>query len=110
VIDERRVGKKFANWRAWTAEEGDQVRVAASLNGPIVEELVGDLVWTLAFSIPFAPLLASTGGQPPESGAVWRANLYKCGDETSHPHWGSWNPIDAWNFHLPHCFGELAFE
>ena len=40
----------------------------------------------------------------------WRANLYKCGDETSHPHWAAWSPVDALNFHLPRCFGTLRFE
>ena len=42
------------------------------------------------------------------SGQVWRANLYKCGDQTSHPHWASWAPIgEALNFHQPGFFGGL---
>ncbi|MEW6117215.1 MAG: carbohydrate-binding family 9-like protein, partial [Nitrospirota bacterium] len=40
----------------------------------------------------------------------WRANFYKCGDATSHPHWASWAPVEALNFHLPHCFGTICFE
>lgn len=38
-----------------------------------------------------------------------RANFYKCGDRTAHPHFLSWNPIDAPkpDFHRPECFGTL---
>lgn len=40
------------------------------------------------------------------------ANFYKCGDETSEPHFISWNPIGTPqpDFHVPHYFGELMFE
>lgn len=40
------------------------------------------------------------------------ANFYKCGDETSEPHFISWNPIDTPkpDFHVPQFFGELTFE
>jgi hypothetical protein len=110
IEDETRLPGGFAQWRPWTQEEGRQVAVAASLTGPIPEERVGACVWTLAFRIPFAPLLACTGAPQPERGAVWRANVYKCGDRTSHPHWGAWQPVDMLNFHLPRCFGELRFE
>ena len=39
----------------------------------------------------------------------WKANFYKCGDETLHPHFGCWNPVVAEepNFHLPEFFGTL---
>ncbi|NLZ95436.1 MAG: hypothetical protein GX921_06390 [Bacteroidales bacterium] len=40
------------------------------------------------------------------------ANFYKCGDETSEPHFISWNPIDtpSPNFHVPQYFGKLIFD
>ena len=44
------------------------------------------------------------------AGRAWRANFYKCGDQTSHPHWAAWSPVDELNFHLPRCFGTIAFE
>jgi hypothetical protein len=44
-----------------------------------------------------------------EKGNLWRANFYKCGDDTSHPHWAAWSPVDELNFHLPRCFGRLGF-
>ena len=38
-------------------------------------------------------------------------NFYKC-DESLHPHFGSWNPIEAPapDFHRPECFGKLMLE
>jgi hypothetical protein len=45
------------------------------------------------------------------SGQAWRGNFYKCGDETSHPHWGMWAPIrEGFTFHQPRFFGTLHFE
>jgi hypothetical protein len=47
----------------------------------------------------------------PAPGVKWRANLYKCADATSHPHWLTWSKVDynRPNFHLPDYFGELEF-
>ena len=28
---------------------------------------------------------------------AWRANFYKCGDDTSHPHWAAWSPLKKVN-------------
>ncbi|HUI32059.1 MAG: carbohydrate-binding family 9-like protein [Dysgonamonadaceae bacterium] len=46
------------------------------------------------------------------SGQTIGANFYKCGDETSEPHFISWNPIGTIkpDFHVPQYFGELTFE
>ena len=72
-------------------------------------EITAKKTWQLVFRIPFALLAQYSGSLSIEKGAVWRANFYKCGDETSHPHWASWRPVDALNFHLPRCFGYLQF-
>ena len=113
VRDPRRrpkeLGGFFYDFDFWTPSEGDQVAVAHSIDGPVTEERVGPCVWTLGFRIPFATLLAHTGGPLPRAGAVWRFNAYKCGDDLSVPHWVSWNPVDTLNFHNPKCFGELLF-
>jgi len=47
----------------------------------------------------------------PLPGAIWRANFYKCGQETSNPHLLTWSPIesDKVNFHQPKFFGMLEF-
>ena len=41
-----------------------------------------------------------------------RANFYKCGDKTAHPHYLSWSPIDTPkpDFHRPEFFGELILK
>ncbi|MDW7774084.1 MAG: carbohydrate-binding family 9-like protein [Desulfobulbaceae bacterium] len=48
----------------------------------------------------------------PSPGAAWRANFYKCGDRTSHPHWLTWAPVHSSkpDFHQPASFGILQFE
>lgn len=44
-------------------------------------------------------------------GVTARANFYKCGDNLSHPHFLSWNPINnpAPDFHLEEFFGGIGF-
>ena len=46
-----------------------------------------------------------------EPGRVIRANCYKCGDLTDHPHYLSWNEVqsDTPSFHRPQDFGLLIF-
>ena len=46
------------------------------------------------------------------SGIKVKANLYKCGDHLSKPHFLSWQPIDTPepNFHVPQFFTELEFQ
>ena len=40
---------------------------------------------------------------------VIRANLYKCGDETDHQHYGMWAPVEVLkpDFHVPDFFGKI---
>ena len=40
------------------------------------------------------------------------ANFYKCGDDTTKPHYISWNPVKSINpdFHRPEHFGILNFQ
>jgi hypothetical protein len=87
-----------------------QVTIFHSLPS-IVEPETGTFVtWYIEFSFPFALLETHVGQLGNPSGTVWRGNLYKCADGTSHPHWASWSPVDELNFHLPRCFGDLVFE
>jgi len=48
---------------------------------------------------------------PPVAGTIWRSNFYKCADESSHPHWLTWAPINfpRPSFHIPEFFGTLEF-
>lgn len=73
-------------------------------------ERTGDIRWSLTLAIPpqalFRHRLASW------SGVAASMNLYKCGDELSHPHFLSWRPIDhpKPDFHLPQFFERVEFK
>ena len=66
--------------------------------------------WAVAYTVPFA-LLRALFGRRPEPGAAMRGNLYCC-DETLHPHFGSWSPIEAPapDFHRPEAFGRFILR
>ncbi|MBR1966478.1 MAG: hypothetical protein IKA22_07700, partial [Lentisphaeria bacterium] len=63
--------------------------------------------WSLAAFIPFSIFDLD---EKVASGDVWRANLYKCADHSSHNHWISAFPLTHLNYHLPECFQEIVFE
>ena len=66
--------------------------------------------WAVAYAVPHA-LIESAFGRRLKPGDAFRANFYKC-DESIHPHFGSWNPIQAPqpDFHRPECFGRLLWD
>lgn len=76
-----------------------------SLERKTFEERGGIFQWQVAVGIPFRLIGLDPASLPP----VLKANIYKCADNTSHPHYLSWSPIThpKPNFHLPEFFGEL---
>ncbi|MEG1108691.1 MAG: carbohydrate-binding family 9-like protein [Oscillospiraceae bacterium] len=66
--------------------------------------------WGVSFEIPlsFFERVYGEKWSPHEM----RGNFFKCGDDTPHPHFGSWTEITypRPNFHLPEFFGKLVFE
>lgn len=93
-------------------EHLQQVEVAHTLPEIIDPEMVGDTTWIVEYRIPFSILSNYHSFSEPEAGTIWRANFYKCADQTSHPHWLTWSPIDfpRPNFHVPEYFGILEFQ
>jgi hypothetical protein len=87
-----------------------EIRVYHSLPAVIPTEIEGPVEWFLEFAIPLEVMERYVGPLGPLAGREWRGNFYKCADATSHPHWGSWSPVDEHNFHLPRCFGILRFN
>ena len=79
-----------------------------SLEKKAFEEKNGIFEWQLIAGIPFSVFEIDPKKVPP----MLRANFYKCGDKTSHPHYLSWNAVESEkpNFHMPDFFGELVFE
>ncbi len=89
-----------------------QIEVAHSLPKIVDPEVNEKTVWVVEYKIPFSILKDYHEFSSPEEGTIWRANFYKCADETSHPHWITWAPVDnpTPDFHLPAYFGELIFK
>jgi len=88
------------------------VRIASSLSGTIDPELEDPVTWCVAFAAPWELFWRYFVDLPrPASGTQWKGNLYKCAGATSHPHWGTWAPVESerLNFHAPSFFQPLRF-
>ena len=77
---------------------------------PFEGELPGPLVWQLGFAIPVALFTRYDKVNPQLAGQVWSGNFSKCADNSSHPHWLSWQPYSRLDFHSPEEFGVIRFE
>lgn len=88
-----------------------EIEIASSASGPIRNEIIKPLTWTLEYVIPFEILTHYTDFNRPQTGVTWYANFYKCADACSHPHWITWSPIRQIerDFHQPAFFGKLNF-
>ncbi len=88
-------------------EEMQEILRTAQFEGP--QEYDGGIWnWRVTVVIPFRLL----GADPDNLPEKIRANFYKCGDLTAHPHFVSWSPIGtpAPDFHRPEFFGELILR
>lgn len=86
------------------AEEMEEILRTARFEGP--QDYCGGIWdWRVTLLIPFHLIGVDADRLP----AKLRANLYKCGDCTAHPHFLSWSPIGTPqpDFHRPDFFGEL---
>ena len=93
-------------------EDIKQVTVAHSLPKLVDPEIQEKTTWIVEYRIPFSILRKYRDFSSPVGGDTWRANLYKCADDTSHPHWLTWSKVDfpRPDFHLPKYFGALQFQ
>lgn len=94
-------------------EHFQELTIAHSVEPEMVaEEHEEPLLWTLEYRIPFDMLEEYSPITRPTSGVEWRANFFKIGDHTSHPHWLTWSVIERERpaFHVPEYFGTLVFE
>jgi hypothetical protein len=111
IEDPTRMADRFAKWRRVDPALAGTIRVSHSLPAIVDPEHAAPVDWWVEVSWPFAVMEAYCGEVGPVAGRRWRANAFKCADDTSHPHWASWAPIgEALNFHQPRWFGDLEFE
>ncbi|NMA43881.1 MAG: diguanylate cyclase [Oligosphaeraceae bacterium] len=107
VRDHRRSGSGLADYAKLSPEEGKLIKVKTTMPQIVDPEISEPITWCAQFTIPRSLIEKYTGDLQSLNDCTWEANLYKCGDDTSHPHWISWKPVTALNFHLPECFGKL---
>ena len=89
------------------AKQMKEILRIAQLEGP--QDYSGGIWnWRVTVVIPFHLI----GVDPENLPEKLRANFYKCGDETAHPHFLSWSPIGtpSPDFHRPEFFGELILR
>ncbi|MBX7256663.1 MAG: carbohydrate-binding family 9-like protein [Candidatus Hydrogenedentes bacterium] len=111
IEDPTRTADGFVKYTKIPKELGSLVQIRSSLKGPLSEELTEPTEWTLAYHVPWKVLESYVGPIGDPAGQTWRANFFKCGDKTSHPHWGTWSPIgEQLNFHQPRYFKPVFIE
>lgn len=110
ITDPERTPDGFGEFVLIPEEEGRLLTIHHSFPEVTDPEINGPAAWTIEFFIPFALLEKYVGELGDMENKEWKANFYKCGDETSHPHWASWQPVPRLNFHVPECFGGIRFD
>ncbi|MDR2629824.1 MAG: hypothetical protein LBC60_02765 [Spirochaetaceae bacterium] len=68
--------------------------------------------WGMDFSVPLSFINIYAPAFTLEKGRSFRANFYKCGDETEVPHYLTWNRVESPvpDFHRPEYFGNIFLE
>lgn len=110
ITNPERTPDGFKEYVLIPKEEGRPVQISHSMPQVVNPEIAEPTTWTLEFFIPFSLIERYAGTLGSIQGQQWKANFYKCGDETSHPHWASWQPLPEKNFHLPEYFGDIIFS
>lgn len=101
---------EFRRYTPVPADVAGGVRIHHSLPAVVEPEITHPVDWTVAYTIPLVLLERYLGPIRLTPGTRWRANFYKCADETSHPHWAAWADIgQECSFHQPDRFGVLEF-
>lgn len=105
--------EKEAGRKSEDIDKADErsIQIAHSLPKIVEPELTQETTWTVEYRVPFTLFNKYFSAPVPQPGDQWRANFYKCGDATSHPHWGSWALVETEqpNFHQPAFFQPITF-
>ena len=86
------------------------ITIKSSLGNLPFEEKTGGHQWEMMIIIPHECFAENQ--DIVFKGLNATANFYKCGDDTSMPHYVTWNPVGTKkpDYHQPKYFGELSFE
>lgn len=86
-----------------------KIRRKTSVGSNPVNETDGRFSWTITIALPKEIFFHHVIGKL--KGKSFMANLYKCGDKLSVPHYLTWNRVGTLNpdFHQPRFFGMLTF-
>lgn len=90
-----------------------RMKVAHTMPKNVDPEVTAPTTWVVEYRLPLEILTKYCSElHKPAPGVTWRANFYKCADNTSHPHWLTWSKVENPHpdFHLPRFFGTLRFE
>jgi hypothetical protein len=101
---------KLEGFQILPPEELATIRVYHSLPTSVPEEIAEPVEWRLEYFVPNPLMERYVGPLGAPAQRRWRGNFYKCGDDTSRPHWATWAPIERLDFHQPECFAPLSFE
>ena len=106
--EEREQGRSTENV---SDADGATIRIATTLPRIVEPERTEPTIWSVEYHIPHALFAQYFGSDKPTPGTEWKGNFYKCGDLTSHPHWGSWAPVEtpSPSFHQPDSYQALIF-
>lgn len=87
-----------------------KIKIHSTLGNQPFEEKQGDFYWEMTIEIPIECFVFDKIESL--EGICATANFYKCGDETSEPHYISWNPIktETPDYHRPEFFAAIEFE
>jgi hypothetical protein len=88
----------------------EKIETRSSLGDKPFEEKSGNFEWEIMVRIPIECFTFSKLSSLKNRDA--NANFYKCGDDTSEPHYITWNPVKTENpdYHRPEFFGKVHFE
>lgn len=87
-----------------------KMEIVSSLGNRAFTEKSGNFNWQMVIRIPVE--IFSYSDIKSYNGIKAKANFYKCGDETSTPHYLTWNPVNTVSpdYHRSEFFGNLLFE
>jgi hypothetical protein len=111
VEDPTRLPTGLAKFTEISAGSVSRIQILHSLPPVVVPERTEPTRWLVAARVPLSTLEPFVGAIGKVRQTSWRGNLYKCADQSSHPHWASWSPLgEVLHFHDREHFGIFRFE